>query len=267
MQSGFEILTMVSVGVLAMLVLALAVIFFVVLYYQRGIKTRLELETLRRQQAEERVRVITDTQEAERKRISVQLHDEVGASLSSINILLGRLRLKWPGECPEIVGEANSQLNTVIGEIRNIVQNISPALVERFGYLEAVGDICYKLNKTGLFKASFENRIPNDKTFKDKSSELMLYRITQELSGNVLKHSKADNVAICAEIKDDFFILSMFDDGIGFDADSASSKKSLGLANIRSRVEALDGTFSIRPYAEKGTAAIVKIPLDKLFEL
>ena len=93
MQAESEILVLLSFGILAMVILVMSVVLFVAMYHRRGIKNKLELEQIKLKQTEELIKTITIAQEDERKRISAQLHDEVGASLSAVGMLIGRIKL------------------------------------------------------------------------------------------------------------------------------------------------------------------------------
>jgi signal transduction histidine kinase len=262
MQSENEILIMISVGILAMALMVMAVVVFVALYHQRGIKNRLEIAQIKSKQQEELIQSITSAQEIERKRISSQLHDEVGAALSSVNLLVGRIRMESQGSTKEMAVDAGEQINQVMTEVRNIVQNMSPSLVEKFGLVESINEICRKLNSSGLLNASFTNNLSIDIT--NKRVELLIYRIVQELTNNVIKHAQCKNIIIRFETQLDNLAITVQDDGLGIDLETAFTKKSLGLVNIKNQIEILGGSFNIVNQAIGGTVAMIQIPKNKL---
>jgi len=263
MQENTEILILIIMGILAMLVMVMGVIVFVILYYKKSIKTRLTFEKIKRKQAEDRIINITEAQESERKRISSHLHDEIGASLSSVNLLIGRINYKSEGDTKELSDEAGKQLNQVITEIRKIVQNMSPSMVERFGFIESTHEICKQIDRTGYIKTSFTDKTGSLK-IKNKSTELILYRIVQELTNNVVKHSKATQMEISTSILDDNLFIKVSDNGIGLPDNDIYMKKSLGVTNIKSRIEILNGSFELKNNGNKGVRAEILIPIEKL---
>ncbi len=263
MQAENEILVMISVGIFAMAILVMAVVVFVALYHQRGIKNRLDIEKIKLQQSEELIKSITEVQELERKRISTQLHDEVGVSLSSVNMLIGRARMTSEGENRELITKAGTQILQILSEVRNIVQNMSPSFIERFGLIDSINEICMRINMGGQISSTFKNNFLNLQV-SNKSTELIIYRIVQELSNNVLKHSQASIMEIVIERNDDMMRLSVSDNGKGIEIDNAFMKKSLGLSNIKNRVEILGGHFGINNGLEGGTVAIIEIPVIQL---
>jgi signal transduction histidine kinase len=263
MQAENEILVMISVGIFAMAILVMAVVVFVALYHQRGIKNRLDIEKIKLQQSEELIKSITEVQELERKRISTQLHDEVGVSLSAVNMLIGRVGMNSDGANKGLITEAGTQINQIITGVRSIVQNMSPNFIERFGLIDSINEICMRINMGGQISSTFKNNFLNLKV-SNKSTELIIYRIVQELSNNVLKHSQASIMEIVIERNDDMMRLSVSDNGVGIKIDNAFMKKSLGLSNIKNRVEILGGHFSINNGLEGGTVAILEIPVIQL---
>jgi len=261
MQAESEILTMISVGIVAMAFLVIAVVIFVAMYHQRGIRNRLELEQIKLRQSEELIINITHAQELERKRISAHLHDEVGAALSAVNLLIGRVRMTSNGQEKELAEKASEQINQITIEVRNIVQNMSPSIVERFGLIDSIVEICNRISSSGQVKAEFISKI-NSINFVDKEDELMIYRIVQELTNNVIKHSQASEMNIFCAIRNHELAIKVADNGKGIDMNNIYSKKSLGLVNIKNRIEILGGKFNIINNESGGCIAEFSLPAE-----
>jgi len=261
MQAESEILVLLSFGILAMAILVMSVVLFVAMYHRRGIKNKLELEQIKVKQTEELIKTITIAQEEERKRISAQLHDEVGASLSAVGMLIGRIKLASDGINKELAQEATTQIDQITGEVRGIVQNMSPSFLERFGLLQSIAEICKRIDRGGKIKTEY-NQATSLLAFKDKNTEIMVYRIIQELTNNVIKHSEASEMKVKVEKDDEFAIFSVSDNGKGVGNQDIFMKKSLGLTNIRSRVALAGGSFSITDNPNGGAIAVIKIPIN-----
>lgn len=261
MQAESEILVLLSFGILAMAILVMSVVLFVAMYHRRGIKNKLELEQIKVRQTQELIKTITIAQEDERKRISAQLHDEVGATLSSVGMLVGRIKLNAEGNNKELAIDAISQIDQITGEVRGIVQNMSPSFLERFGLLQSIGEICKRIDRGGKIKAEYI-QASSLIHFTDKNTEIMIYRIMQELTNNVIKHSEASEMKVKVEKDDEFSIFSVSDNGKGIGDQDVFMKKSLGLTNIRSRVALAGGSFSITDNPNGGAIAVIKIPIN-----
>ncbi len=263
MQTENEILVLVFFGILAMLVMVFAILIFVVMYHKRGAQNKLEIEKIKTIQKEELINRIYDAQEEERKRISVNLHDEVGSTLSSVNLMIGRIRLNSNEECAKLAVQAGEQLDIVMAEVRNIIQNMSPSVVERFGFYESVQEICNRISASGMMNAEIESKF--EFSVSDKSLELKLYRIIQELTNNAVKHSGAKNLIIIFKENNGKFFMIVCDDGVGINTDESGKAKGLGLNNIYNQIEIIGGSFSIDNNKDGGgTNAQVILPSDKI---
>ncbi|PLX07674.1 MAG: hypothetical protein C0596_09570 [Marinilabiliales bacterium] len=265
MQTEGDILILLFLGIAAIIILALAIVTFVIQYHKRGIKNKLEIEQLKTKQQAELINKISIIQEAERSRISSNLHDEVGSSLSAINYMIGHIRLKSDGEIKEIAENAELNLRNTMDEISNIVQNISPAIVQKFGIYKAAREICERVNK--LNKVAVILEIEREKEIDNKTIELKLYRIFQELFNNSFKNSKASKIEVNIKYSDIQFVIEVIDNGIGIDLEKANQSKSLGVDNIRTQVKYLEGQFLLENIKEGGTRAYVSIPSEKLLFL
>jgi len=261
MQGEQDILLLISFGIVAMLILVFGIVLYSIQYHKRGISTKLEIEKLKNQQQKDLITTITKVQESERRRISANLHDEIGASLSAVSIMIDEASMITDGRANTLVTKADSQLQKTIEEIRNIIQDISPAIVEKFGLYEAISEICCSINEIKKVSVYFDAKIKSP--IDDKAIELKIYRIVQELVNNTLKHANATIIKIKASIIDDCFIISVTDNGKGINLAAAKKSKSLGLENIRAQMEFIEGKFEIKNRNEGGTSATVFVPIEK----
>lgn len=262
MQTENEILILITLGILSMLIMVLAILVFAIMYHKKSISSKLEIEKIKTKQKEVLISKISATQEGERKRISANLHDEIGASLSAVNLMIGRIRLETEGSSKELAIQAGEQIKTTMSEVRNIVQNLSPAIVEKFGFFESVNEISRRLNSTGSINVKINTDC--NISFQNKTIELKLYRIIQELTNNVIKHANAANLNLSFATKDDNFSIEVKDNGIGIDDEIVENSKSLGIENVKTQVEILSGTFTLQNLNNNGTLVEVIIPLESL---
>jgi signal transduction histidine kinase len=233
-------------------VLLSAVIYFI---YQNRI-TQLK----KKQQAE--IKAMVATQEEERKRISRDLHDDVGTKLSALKLFVSSLHEKATHldneEIRSLAKSSEQFITEAIQDVRQLLLNLSPTVLEEFGYTTAVEGLVNKINETHLIKFTLVVFGMNNRLQKDY--ELALYRITQELINNVLKHAEAKNVSLQIGQRDNKIILMMEDDGKGFDVNA--HKNGFGLHNLDARTKLMHGFMTIDSQPGKGTSVLIEIPYN-----
>ncbi len=222
---------------------------------------RNHIRGIKRKQAEQ-IKTMVATQEEERKRISKDLHDEVGVKLSALKLFLSSLSEKASAtNNEEIVSLAQSSENLIteaMQDVRQLLLNLSPGILEEFGYSTAVEGLVSKINETE--QLHFSLVIFGMKQRLQKDYELALYRITQELINNVIKHAGAKQVSLQIGRRDEKIILMIEDDGKGFDV--GSRKDGYGLHNLDTRTRMLDGIITIDSQPGKGTSVLIEIPYN-----
>ncbi|MFM2206884.1 MAG: hypothetical protein RL213_859, partial [Bacteroidota bacterium] len=201
-----------------------------------------------RQLQDENRKNIVRTQEDERVRIGRDLHDDLGARLSTLKLMLQSVFRK-EGSAQEPVRESSiSLLDSAISDMRSIITNLSPKALQENGYLKAVEELVASVSKTEA--AKFELSMHGmDRRF-DSEFENSIFRITQELINNSLKYAKASLISINTVYRDGKVVILYEDNGAGFDADKVT--RGYGLNNIRSRAELYGGEFYIDTAPGKG---------------
>ncbi len=222
---------------------------------------RNRIRLLKKRQTEQ-IRAAIHAQEEERKRISRDLHDDIGTKLSALKLFLSSLELKAHAiHQEEIVSLAqNSEqfIQEVVKDLRNLLINLSPTVLEDFGYTNAVEGLANKINETKLIH--FDLNVFGFKQRLQKDYELALYRITQELINNILKHADAKNISLQTGQRDDKIVLLIEDDGKGFDVNL--HKDGYGLKNLETRTKLLNGKITIESIPGKGTTTLIEIPYN-----
>lgn len=182
-------------------------------------------------QGNAQLNIMVAMQESERRRISRDLHDDIGTKLSAIGLFISSMKEKAAGGNNEIFSLAkNSEqfIKETVQDLRQLLLDLSPSVLEEFGYTTAVEGLVNKINETRLIHFNLivfgiKERLP-------KTYELALYRITQELINNVLKHAAAKQVTLQIGLRDDKIVLMIEDDGKGFDI--AANSDGYGLKTL-----------------------------------
>ncbi|NVO11897.1 MAG: sensor histidine kinase [Bacteroidales bacterium] len=205
-------------------------------------------------------------QEGERKRIAQDLHDRLGSMLSMV-----KLHFKSVEENIQTLREnnilmyskANNLLDEACDEVRKIANDLTSGILNKFGLIPALNNLKESIEATGQLKIEVLN-FGFDESRLDYNIEINLYRIIQELISNILKHSKASEVSIQLLKKEKQLNIVVEDNGLGFDINQAKNRKGMGLKNIESRVNSLNGEFNIDSGKGAGTTITIDIPLKSI---
>src|SRR6266496_5310261 len=220
-------------------------------------KSKVEMQ---REATELQVKAMVATQEQERRRISRDLHDDVGTKLSALNLYLSSLSEKATvinnNEIRSLAQSSKQFIKEAMYDVRQLLLNLSPTVLEEFGYTTAVEGLVNKINETKQIHFDLVVFGINHRLKKDY--ELALYRITQELINNVLKHAEAKHVSLQIGQRDEKIILMMEDDGKGFDINA--HKDGYGLNNLDARAKLMNGTITIDSQPGKGTSVLIEVP-------
>lgn len=227
-------------------------------------------ETLR--ESEKRLRFLSsqllNAQEIERRRISLELHDEMGQVLTAISINLRSMGRELPLNLDPLIkeklAETQSLLEQASEQIRELSHYLRPSMLDDLGLLPTLRwyldgykkrtdlDVKYK-------PINFEER-PNPEV------EIVIYRVVQEALNNIAKHAQASRVLVRLERKEKEVAISIEDDGKGFDVNEVLApddlKGGIGILGMRERVSTLGGRLSIQSRKGSGTSISAEIPLN-----
>ncbi len=197
-------------------------------------------------------------QHIERKRLASELHDNLNTKLAALRWRLEAMDTSaYPAGNLKIHADSIRMLEDIYADVRLISHNMLPAELETHGLGPALYKLTEKLNfnprtKFHILTDSVEDRL-------DSKIEYQLYSIALELVNNILKHADASQVWISLTQDANEVTLTVSDDGAGFDP--GDSLHGAGLNNIKTRVDALKGMLTIDSSPQKGTRAIVLVPL------
>jgi PAS domain S-box-containing protein len=195
------------------------------------------------------VRSIIETQEKERRQLSVELHDNVNQILSSCKLML-EVAKDNKDKAPLLTERSYHSIQLAIEEIRKISHNLNPSAVEDFGLKEAVAEMIDKVNVSGKVNVVFKFKQTGKKTTIKSEDKIAVYRIIQEQLNNIIRHANANAVVVDLLVKSNEIFLTIEDDGKGFDPQKI--KSGIGLKNIHHRVEYYNGKIFINTAKNKG---------------
>lgn len=249
-------------GVSGMVLLTVFVVLFFVIYQRRLHKQQMETQLMEAAYQKELLNAGILAQEAERKRMAIELHDSIGGLLSATKIYVSNVNQGLAIEQFQLFKEkALETLNENIREVRTITNDLLPQSLERLGIVAATRDLTQKLiDLKGMevdLNANSDQRLEPDR-------EKALFRILQELISNTLKYSDAKLVKIDFHFSTDQLLLHYKDDGQGFDRTAymaRKDRKSFGLLNLESRASFLEGKLTYKTAPGEGVEVDVQVPL------
>lgn len=197
--------------------------------------------------------------DTERKRMHIDLHDEIGAGLASISILVQQL----PIQDHTIYTKVLKQIQNMRTKIREIAYNFIPPSLSSLGLKTTLIELFEEINSGHKIKVKSTLEF-DDRNFLSKKT-VHIYRIIKEILTNTLKHASCTSIFCTLKIQDKTLILFINDNGVGFDtANKKLMSKGAGLSHIYSRAKLLHATTTLSSNSKEGTRYKIVIPLDSL---
>ncbi len=197
------------------------------------------------------------TEEKSRSRFSKDLHDGLGPLLSSAKMSLTALsRERLDADQGEIIANTTYVIDEAIRSLREISNNLSPHVLNDFGLARGVQNFIDKSAAMHQMKIRFTTNLRSERF--DTDVEVILYRVICELINNSLKHSGCTEINLSLAQRGGGLQLEYSDNGCGFNP-SAMMDCGMGLSNIASRINSLNGTFKIESARKHGMRATVRV--------
>ena len=225
-------------------------------------------EELRRRAGELRdlARHLMTVREEEKARVARALHDEMGSSLTAVNMDLMSVRQRLGEESPlaERLARASSTLKSTVEGMRRIIEDLRPSMLESLGLREAVRS--WAKDYAGQSGIPLAIDTPDEIPGLPPGAAIGLFRIAQEALTNAVRHANASAIRLSMRVEKDQVILAVVDDGVGIAPRSnGADRPAHGLLAMRERAIALGGTAAIGSGpGGRGTEVKVTAPVEKI---
>ncbi len=204
-------------------------------------------------------RKVEEVKQGEQKRISEELHDGVLGQMNGIRMVLLGLNKKTDDKAVSLRQEAITKLQDVQEEVRAISHELSYASYQKIhNFIDSIEELLKSIGDTAKLEYQFNYDQENDWDLLNGEIKINLYRIVQESLQNCVKHAKATKVTLDFDATEHILHVRLTDNGKGFDV--KKGKRGIGLKNITSRVQKLNGTWDIRSAIGDGTTVSISIP-------
>lgn len=212
-----------------------------------------EIANIKTEQELKELNAMMHGQEEERNRIASDLHDRLGARLSSIKLLFQSSNLPMAAE------KVLENINEAIKETREISHNLSTDLLSRFGLETAIKDTVRTINDAERIKAELaiyglQKKLPSE-------LERNIYHVVLELINNTIKHAKANNINLQISQAENEINVFYEDDGIGFDVQNIVDS-GMGMRSIYARINTINGAVYFNSKPGEGINVVISIPVE-----
>lgn len=235
-----------------------------ILYIRYRQKHKQKLEETIHKIKELRANELLGAELRERKRIGEELHDGLGQILSVLKLTLTSLDRKLLPEQPkqhELLLNAVDLTDNAFSELRNISHNLAPIFLQEKGLAASIRSLLEPLLDSKKFKVNMD--FSDIRSNIDCFAELTIYRVIQEVINNIIVHSEATEINFQLLESDDEIMLMIEDNGIGFDINQNKGHKGIGLRNIFSRIDSINGNVHVDTAIGRGTIVTIIIPVKQ----
>jgi len=204
---------------------------------------------------------IESLREAERLHISREMHEDLGQRLAVLKMDISRLSKKTAGAENPIQGGVHELLGSIdamIEKVRKISFELRPGMLDDMGLMATLEWYCHDFTKRTGITASFQSEMPDERLSQELT--ISLFRIFQESLVNIARHAEAKNVDVSIRREVQQLVLTIRDNGKGFDLPASRQNKTLGIRIMTERAFKLNGTYNINSYPGRGTTVEVSVP-------
>lgn len=200
-------------------------------------------------------------QEKERQRLANDLHDHLGSILATLKLHFESLKIKTGTVINEknLFSKTDDLIDEAYQKVRSMAHSRNAGVKAQEGLLPAIRSLAEKVSILNKLEIRVEDYGMDQRL--DNALEITIFRITQELITNVIKHASASEITIYLTHHGDKINIMVEDNGIGFDTSSVKTKDGMGLYSIQKRIENIGGQVSIDTIRSKGTTIILDIPI------
>lgn len=243
------------------LVILLFLFSFIIQYQRKSTAFKAEKKVMQSAFDQEVLKTKLEIQEQTLKNISQEIHDNIGQVLSLVKLHLGTIDTDKQENFREKINSSRDLVTKAIQDLRNLSKSLDADSVKARGLLAAAKTELEIIQRAGVHKTQLI--VTGEPYHLESNTELILYRVLQELLNNIIKHAEAKIIMVEFVYKPGKFVLKIEDDGKGFDLNvstaNLNSEAGLGLKNMDNRISMIKADFFMESTIGKGTIAIITV--------
>ncbi len=256
-----DIIALLVTGTLLLVMLAGFILLLIKLFDKARKNFALEKENINKEYKTQLLQTQVEIQEQTLEKISQEIHDNIGQALSFVKLSINTIDLSNITATQNKLAESKDLITKAIQDLRNLSKILNTSFINNVGLIISIQYQLDYLQKTGVYETRFEvsdtvHNLPPD-------TEMVLFRIVQELLNNIVKHAQATVINVLLEYDENGLLIKVEDNGKGFDksllADMPHSK-GLGLINMKKRLDPMQGIIYIESALGQGTRVEISVP-------
>ncbi|MGG7666495.1 sensor histidine kinase [Dyadobacter sp. BHUBP1] len=258
-----EVVIIVAAGTVVIFLLLTFLLTMFLILQRKQLVSQQEKAALHTQYAKEIIQAQVEIQNSTLQQIAEELHDNIGQLLFVAKININLLEeTEQNDENNQRIIQINEAIELSINEVRALTKSFDGDFVRDFGLQNSLDNELARIQKTGTYQIAVTVR--GERYSLGFEKEIVLFRICQEILNNIMKHSKAKNIAVVLEYEVETWLLCISDDGRGFDHQFMTQgdlqHSGSGLRNMRRRTEMLGGNFTLESGLGNGTKIQIVLP-------
>lgn len=256
----YDIVVFLAVVTAIILSMVTFIIIIMLAYRKKQSKFQHSIEEIRLDHEKTLLNTQLEIQEQTFQHISREIHDNISLSLSLAKLHLHTFNWDNQERSKENMTATIDLLTSSISQLSDISKSLNADIITQQGLLEAIDEELNRIRKIGLFELNFD--ITGNPVYMDSRRELIVFRIIQEAFNNIVKHSDATIASLGLHYNQEKLLVTISDNGKGFDSRLGGNKKQAGLRNMETRAKMLRGEMMISSRTGAGTALSFNIPFE-----
>ncbi|MES2378152.1 MAG: histidine kinase [Bacteroidota bacterium] len=246
-----NIALLVILGTVGVFLMVTSFILIYVRNQNKLLQQRQQLQQAQLAHQKELLQVVIESQEEERIRIGRDLHDDVGAAISSLRLIIGMFKpVTADDQYNEFIKKSKAIIDKMMTDVRNISHNLSPTALTYYGLGFAIEEQCAIINQSGKINIEFNNQAVSILEKLPLPISTALYRVLEELLNNTIKHANATKSILNFTSNNGLLVLEYSDNGVGMDIKQTNN--GIGLHNIESRLTVINANYKVDTAPRKG---------------
>jgi len=254
-----EVFVLILVAIIVFLVITGLLVMIILYYQKKRFQHKQQLVTKDKEYAQQLLQSKLEMQEQTFNMISSEIHDNVGQILS-----LAKVQLNIIDQSPvldkSLLNDAKESVGKALTDLRDIAKSLNSSRIQQSGLFESIQQELQRIQRSGLMNTFAE--LKGEEVSIPDQKKLILFRIMQESLQNIIKHSNASQINIVFNYQKDQIIITITDNGQGFDPVALDAKDGQGLQNIITRAGMIGGIAAINSQPGNGTTIIITSPYE-----
>jgi two-component system NarL family sensor kinase len=241
------------------------IVTILLLYKKKKILQQKKMEAMQAAFEKDLLQTRLEIQEDVLKNISMEIHDNIGQIMLLINVNATILQsMPMTPEAAEVIVETKQLMSKAIDDITQLSRSLHSDRITDLGVCKAIQLELEQMEAKGLFTVSISDTTGDQMPALQNEIQLVIFRVFQEISKNIIKHAKATHVSMLISGQKDSINLTISDNGIGFSVDNPGSSGmafGVGMRSLKDRIKRINGRIDIRSELGKGTSVSIFVPI------